>query len=135
MARTSYTTYSPETLEQLCEFLSYNPNVNAALKQVKMNPNTWCHWRRNDVEFLERTNDALEMGVQAMKDIAWDRASKGSDTLMIFLLKTHDPVVRAIEDKNSFGNVINNPSPVYVSVVLDTSDILEEKTGATDDEK
>ncbi len=47
--------------------------------------------RQRDPVFAQEWTDALERGVDMLEDVAKKRAFEGSDTLLIFLLKSHRP--------------------------------------------
>jgi hypothetical protein len=53
--------------------------------------NTAYFERQRDPEFAKEWQEALDRGVDMLEDIAKQRAFAGSDTLLIFLLKSHRP--------------------------------------------
>ena len=50
-------------------------------------------WRRNDAGFAQAWKDAIEDGTDALEDLALEMAAKGSERLIIFLLKARRPHV------------------------------------------
>jgi len=52
---------------------------------------TAYNWRSSDDAFAVAWDDALESGADCLEDIAFKRAERSSDTLLIFLLKARRP--------------------------------------------
>ncbi len=68
-------------------------NVTRACKGARVGRTLVYEHRRTRPEFARRWKEAEAMGVAALEDEARRRAFKGSDTLVIFLLKSHCPEV------------------------------------------
>lgn len=47
--------------------------------------------RQRDPEFAQQWQEALDRGIDMLEDVAFERAYQGSDTLLIFLLKSRRP--------------------------------------------
>jgi len=63
-------------------------NVAAAARAVGVDRSTPYTWRKRDPEFAEAWDDAIEAGLDRLEAEADRRARDGSDTMLIFLLKT-----------------------------------------------
>ena len=50
-------------------------------------------WRKKDADFATAWKDAIEDGTDALEDLALEMAAKGSERLIIFLLKARRPHV------------------------------------------
>lgn len=100
---------------KLCRFLvqlSHHGNVTRALRGAKLNRGYAYDRRTTDMEFAGAWEEAVKIGLQVLKDEAWRRAHDGvekvkyyqgqkigteieySDTLLMFLIKQHDPSFR-----------------------------------------
>lgn len=71
--------------------LASDGNVSAAAEVAKVNRSTIYRQREDDKAFAEAWDKAKQQGLDTLEDVAVERARKGSDTLLIFLLKAHDP--------------------------------------------
>lgn len=65
--------------------------VTKAAQQAGVSRWTVYNERTTDPAFAEEWEAALALGVDALEDAAKMRAFEGSDTLLIFLLKSHRP--------------------------------------------
>ncbi len=66
-------------------------NVSRAAKDANVTRQVAYQQRENDPEFAKQWDDAKQRGLETLADVANERARNGSDTLLIFLLKAHDP--------------------------------------------
>lgn len=100
---------TPEKLTAFCAALSETCNVGKACKAVDISRQTAYRWREEMPAFAEAWDKAMRIGVTALEDEAHRRAFDGidkpivhqgvvmdtvkeySDTLAIFLLKSHNP--------------------------------------------
>lgn len=100
---------TPEKLTAFCSALSETCNVGKACKAVDISRQTAYRWREEFPAFAEAWDKAMRIGVTALEDEAHRRAFEGidkpivhqgvvmntmkeySDTLAIFLLKSHNP--------------------------------------------
>lgn len=75
--------------------LSEVPNVTAAARAAGITRRAAYKRREHDLEFAQAWRDALEASTDALIGKSYQRAMAGecSDTLVIFLLKTHRPEV------------------------------------------
>lgn len=76
---------------QFIEQLQRDANVSRSCEAVDLARSTVYGWKREDAEFATQWDEAVSMGVGALEDEAVKRALKGSDTLLIFLLKANKP--------------------------------------------
>lgn len=65
--------------------------VTRAAQEAGIDRDTAYYERKRDPVFAQEWAEALDRGVDMLEDVARQRAYKGSDTLMIFLLKAHRP--------------------------------------------
>ena len=72
-------------------WLAKTSNIGEACKRAKIDRHTFYNHRNADPVFAAQVEDALESGTEGLELIARKRAEKTSDTLMIFLLKSHRP--------------------------------------------
>lgn len=103
------TTRTPEKEGKFLDALRSFPNVSSACRKARIARRTVYQWREADAVFAVAWDDALAEGVDALESEALRRAQKGtlepvfyqgekvgsvrrySDTLIIFLLKAHNP--------------------------------------------
>ena len=71
--------------------LSDGLSIAAACSAAGIGRTMFFEWRRDDPEFAEQCEAAIEQGTDKLEDIARQRAAEGSDTLLIFLLKGRRP--------------------------------------------
>lgn len=76
------------------DLLREGATVADAVDGIKSSRQTVYRWRNEDEEFDEAWEDAVEKGTDELEKAARDRALKGSDTLLIFLLKARRPEYR-----------------------------------------
>jgi len=66
--------------------------MSAAAKAIGMTPTTIYRLRKNNADFREQTDLAIEIAIDALEEEAYKRATEGrSDTLLMFLLRAHRP--------------------------------------------
>jgi hypothetical protein len=120
---------TPEKLTAFLAALAETCNVGRACKAVDISRVTAYEWRDKDPAFAEAWDKAKAIGVTALEDEAARRAHDGvatpvfhngfecgtvqkySDTLMIFLLKAHDPKYRD-QQRIDLGNADDKPFEV-----------------------
>lgn len=120
---------TPEKLTAFCAALAETAQVSKACKAVGIARQTAYEWRDNDPDFAEAWDKAKAIGMTALEDEAARRAYAGvatpvfhngvecgtvqkySDTLMIFLLKAHDPKYRE-QQRLDLGNADGKPFEV-----------------------
>src|SRR6266536_2822473 len=73
--------------------LSERPIVARACRAAAVSRETAYRYRGDDEQFASAWQDALDTAVDSLVDKCWDRAETESDTLAIFLLKSHRPDV------------------------------------------
>lgn len=87
------TVRTPEKGERLLAKLRQGYSVAAACKAEKIGRTAYYAWIKSDPEFAAAAEDAIEAGTDLLEDEAKRRATgpRGSDTLLIFLLKARRP--------------------------------------------
>lgn len=75
--------------------------------------------RRRDVEFDVQCQEAVQYAVEWLEQIAWDRAARHSDQLLIFLLKAHKPEVYNRATRNELSGPDGGPIPVKAYIGFD----------------
>lgn len=81
------------------------PSVNAA--------------RRRDPEFNLQVEEARQLAVDYLEQVAWDRATRHSDQLLMFLLKAHRPDVYNRATRSELSGPDGGPIPVKAYVGFD----------------
>jgi hypothetical protein len=89
--------------------LAKGRSVTAAAEVVKLTRRAVYKWRKEKPRLAEAWDDALEVGVDRLEDIARDRAVAGSDGLLTMLLKCKRPKIY-----NPPPPAPELPSPVYM---------------------
>lgn len=77
--------------ERFLTLLSETFSVTAAAAGSGTDRSYAYHCRRNDPDFAEKWDAALNAAIDRLEQAAYDRAIQTSDTLAIFLLKTRRP--------------------------------------------
>lgn len=86
--------------------LAASPNVSGACAAAGISRPTAYDLRRSNAEFADAWQAAIDMGVDDLEGVAFQRAREGSDTLLIFLLKCHRPAVyRDVQAQQHEGEV------------------------------
>lgn len=88
------------------ERLAASPNVSAACRAAKVSRKHAYATRKADPEFAEAWADAHAESIDELEEIAYVRAKLESDTLTIFLLKSHRPDVYRETVKQEHGGEI-----------------------------
>lgn len=71
--------------------LSKTGNVSAAARAADISRSTHYEWMETDPAYREAAAEAFEVAIEVLEAAARQRALHGSDTLMIFLLKSLRP--------------------------------------------
>lgn len=112
------TTVTTATLDKFLVHLREMPNVSRACRLVGVSRTEMYRCKREDVEFSDAWADALQEGVERLAEKAWHRAEESSDTLMIFLLRSHDPTTYGDKrDITSGGQPISSPVK-FIEVIV-----------------
>ncbi len=64
-------------------------NVRLSCRKAGIVRKTAYDWRDKDPEFAAKWDIAMDDACDTLEEVAWKRAKKTSDTLLIFLLKVH----------------------------------------------
>jgi len=86
-----YVQFTPEIKEKFLAELREIPNVTRACRALGLTRRLVYNHRRDDPDFRDAWDEAIDEGVENLEDIATERAISMSDTLMIFLLKGYAP--------------------------------------------
>lgn len=87
--------------------LAQAPSVSHAAMAAGVHRSTCYEWRDNNPQFAKAWEQALETAVDGLVVAAFQRALKGSDTLLTFLLRCHRPATYNIPSHAE--NVNENP--------------------------
>lgn len=79
--------------ERFLAALEKSPNVSKACRAAGVSRGHAYREKEEDPEFGTAWDDRLEAALDALEEAAHRRARKDSDTLCIFLLKSHRPAV------------------------------------------
>lgn len=99
---------------KLIKSLSEGASISAACKVQGIDRSTYYKWRKDDPDFAQRADDAIEDGTDLLEDIAFERASQTSDTLIQVLLKARRP--RKYKDNQSVEITGNADAPLKVVI-------------------
>ncbi len=82
--------YTIKKAEAVLERLAHGNSIAASMRSISLPRHQYYHWREDHPEFAVAANDAIEQGIDRLEDEAMARASTpdGSDTMLIFMLKT-----------------------------------------------
>lgn len=80
-----------EWVEEFLESLRKMPVVKHACTEAKVSRTTVYNYRKQDPEFAQQWDDALEEGIDALEEKVWSQATDGDRALMMFLLKSLRP--------------------------------------------
>src|SRR4030067_1127 len=86
-------TFTPKKQLEFLNELREEPNVRRASSAVGISTRTAYDHRKGDPAFAEAWDVAIDEGINSLEDEAVRRALKGSDTMLIFLLKCRRPDV------------------------------------------
>ena len=104
--------------------LSLGDSVKSSCERAKVTRKTVYQWRKQDEEFAEAWDEALEAGIEQLEDAAYRRALDGSDTLVMFLLKAKRPKVYS--DKHRLEHTGADGAPISINTIerkiVDASD-------------
>lgn len=92
-SRTARTPKKEAWKDRFIARLTESPNVTAACAAAGIGRTAAYEHREKDAEFAQRWEEAIEAAVDVLEDVARERALTISDTLLIFLLKSHRPDV------------------------------------------
>lgn len=105
-----YVQFTPEIKDKFLNELREVPNVTRACRALSLTRRLVYNHRRDDPDFREAWDEAIEEGIESLEDIATERAIRISDTLMIFLLKGYKPeVYRERQDITTKGESLKQP--------------------------
>lgn len=80
-----------ELMEAFLAVLRNTANVRAACNAVGIDRETVVTWKQSFPKFEEMYQHAMADACDVLEALAWDRARKTSDVLLMFLLKAHRP--------------------------------------------
>lgn len=95
-------------------------NVRAACDAAKISRETAYDNRNTNPDFAARWDTAIQDACDSLEAVAWLRARKTSDTLMIFLLKAHRPEKYRETTRNYNVNVTPEQAAQMSDTELDT---------------
>lgn len=71
--------------------LADGQSISAACRKADTTKPTAYRLRQHSSKFAAAWDDAIETGTDVLEDVAVDRARNGSDTMLIFMLKSRRP--------------------------------------------
>jgi len=80
-----------KAMDRFLERLAQTGNVMLSAKAAGVPRCTVYRWRGKWSTFAEEWDSALDEAVDMLEGMAWKRAAKQSDRLLMFLLKAHRP--------------------------------------------
>lgn len=86
-------THNPQWQAKFLELFGFSMNVVLSAKGAGVDRQTIYRERRRNPEFAAAYEEAKQEAIERLEADAYDRAKKASDTLLIFLLKSHKPEV------------------------------------------
>lgn len=96
--------------QKLLAKLAQGYSITTACKSENIGRRSYYEWREADPEFAKAADEAIECGIDLLEDEANRRAKgpMGSDTLLIFLLKSKRRAVYGdkIEHTGAFTNTV-----------------------------
>lgn len=96
-----------------------NGVVTTAIQSVKMNRSTFYKWMNEDEEFKKEVDDIRESALDYVESKMFERITNGSDTMIIFFLKTQGKK-RGYIERSQLD--VQNTSPDFSG--LSTDDII-----------
>lgn len=106
--------------ERFLEALKNSGNIRASAERASITRYYVYEYRNKHPEFKEAMEQAMQDAIDVLQAVAWQRARDLSDTLLIFLLKSHRPEV--------YGD------RVRLDVIKQEAERLAEGSGFTADE-
>lgn len=107
--------------------LAENCNVSAACRAAGITRTTAYSHRDSDPVFAAAWDDAIEAGIGELELAARKRAMETSDTLAIFLLKSHRPDVYRENKRTELTGA--NGGPVETRIVFGYEDAADDSDG------
>lgn len=99
-----------KAMDRFLERLAQTGNVMLSARAAGVPRRTVYRWRDKWSTFADEWGEALDEAVDTLEGVAWKRAAKQSDRLLIFLLKAHRPDFykerRALEHSGKDGETL-----------------------------
>ena len=105
---------TPKKKAAFLKCLENGDSIQNAANVAGIARNTAYVWRKKDEEFAALWDEALDAGIDRLEDAAFERAMNGSDTLIIFLLKSKRPKVYS--DKQRLEHTGAEGAPLGLTV-------------------
>jgi hypothetical protein len=102
--------------------LRASANVRASCQAAGISRREAYRHRERSAAFREQWDDALNDAVDSLEAVARKRAVEASDTLLIFLLKSHRPSVYRETYRHQHEGAEGGPLTLVVRVVDDRAD-------------
>ena len=80
--------------KKFIETLEAQGTVLHACKAAGISRQTAYRWHRDDLEFADQWDEALENAVDVVENSLYQKAASGDTICMIFYLKAHRPIYR-----------------------------------------
>lgn len=101
--------------ETLIAALREGLSVGGACTVAGIGRASYYEWRNADPEFAAEADEAIENGTDFLEDVARQRATDSSDTLLIFLLKARRP--EKYRERQETRHVGDEEQPVSITLV------------------
>lgn len=101
--------------------LSRTGSISGAARAVGVSTAVVNTARKRDEQFDLQCQEAVQYAIEWLEQIAWERAAKHSDQLLIFLLKAHKPEVYNQATRTEHSGPDGGPIPVKAYIGFDPS--------------
>jgi len=106
---------TPKNRETLVAALREGLSVGGACTVAGISRRSYYDWRSEDPEFAAECDEAMDAGTDFLEDVARQRATESSDTLLIFLLKARRP--EKYRERQETRHVGDEEQPVSITLV------------------
>ncbi|NBB81653.1 MAG: terminase [Verrucomicrobia bacterium] len=112
---------TPKKREAFLSCLENGDSVQNAANVAGVARGTVYRWRKEDEEFAAAWDMALDSGIDRLEDEAYKRALSGSDTLLIFLLKSKRPSIYSEKQRLEHTSPDGSVGPTRIEIVAGES--------------
>lgn len=125
--------------EKFLTHLSKTGNILASCRIANISDTHVYKQRKENPEFAARMATAIETALDSLEAVAFERAKSHSDTLLIFLLKSHRPERYRENLKVEHSGTVNlnhyeSASQVFDSLIRESASRQSEATISSDTE-
>ena len=105
---------TPKNRETLVAALREGLSVGGSCVVAGISRRSYYDWRAEDPEFAAECDEAMDAGTDFLEDVARQRATESSDTLLIFLLKARRPEKYRETHKHELSGRIDSALTVVI---------------------